>query len=252
MSRSREVQDLFDQFLTLDGASQLSGFIRSNKPEALAAIEARGHPFGRAAIGAVFELFGYDDRKRNRGGNHLTTPRVTLALYSRLTGLPIVVQPVGNDTQLAGIQGISVPDGIEFYQDAIRRIIALHEYKAAQNPAFFDRQASVLLNHSSIQSNLGLRGSFGQEKAGRALGNLIGNGDSTPIILDINYEVCYTAPQNSVLRSMNLPSRVRVNYLPIHTMILGELLNVIIEESLAGTIGIPKSPRVLPQLGSKA
>lgn len=243
MTRSREVQGLLDQFVGLAGANQVYGQMSHDRDTLRLAMETGTHPILESVAGKTFALFAYDYHKRSLPeGRTLLTPRTTLEFYSRSSGRSKVKTQDGQDITIAGM---TTPDGLEFGTGETREIDRLHEYKVSSHLGTVLRQMTHLTNVPMTRRNLRLIKASDQDKAGRTLRGLLGDNDTTPVIVPYHYEVRYTVPENSALRGVTLPPNVIVDYLPIHSAVFGQLIHVVAEETLAGNLIIPRGPRIL-------
>lgn len=246
MINNPEVQNLLGQFVELEGASQVYGLITHNKSQAEDSLGKNDHSFSSLVAGYLFELFGYDYQKRNLKENHtLLTPRQTLNLYSETTKLPKAVYQTGRSLLDIGLQGVSVPDGIEI-ENPTRMIIRLHEYKTSQRLNETLEQMNRFRDFKTVQNNLDVFNEYGRVKTGRIFGSLLRNQDSRPIDLSPNYGLNYSVPENSVLQGIALPEGVTVDYLPINTYIFAEFIDAVIKGCLRKDLHPSASTKVLP------
>lgn len=243
MPVSNEVQALLDQFTRFEGAGQICNDVIQRRDALRTAVE-RGHPLGGSIARKIFALFAYEFQRAK--SDLLLTPRVTINLYSQTTGKPKETTDNGLDML---IMGVSTPDGVQMKIDedkGIRRVRKLHKYQAT--PELTAGQVAImqaLANRNHLLHNLGITNGDGQARAGRTLGNLLGNGDAKPLILGANHEVVYTVPSNSALLGAELPERVVVESLPMTSVMLRDLTTIVVTEVAGNRLNIPTGTRVL-------
>lgn len=246
MARGGEVVDLLDQFVALEGAGQVCARINERRAALSAVLEEDLHPLWGTIAGNIFALFAYNFQRTR--ADLLLNPRTTLNFYSRTSGKPKILTREGMGLD-ESIEGISVPDGIQLKYDevqGIRRVRKLHKYRAT--PLMTDEQIPImraLLDKSKLLRNLGIDQHNGHIRTGRTLGGLMGDRDFRPVVLLSEHVLQYTVPENSALLQGNLPPRVEVEPLPIHSKTLRALTRVVVGETLARNLVVPAGPNLL-------
>ncbi len=245
MTRSREAVELFERFLDLPGASQVYGSVSAHATDlAQEATPRRSmHPIIGPVVARAFAVLAYDHQKRSLPENNtLLNPRETLEFYSRRTGIPKTKTPDGMNRVLAGL---SIPDGIELETGWVREIKRLHRYTSSSQLDHILRNLAPIRNVAIAQRNLRLSSDRDRRIAGRELADITHDEDRTPIRVS-RYEVRYSAPWNSVLRDADLPEHTTVDYLPFDSLILGGMINILIEEAISADFTVEPRSKILP------